>query len=300
MKHVLIDCDPGSDDALAIMAALNSPELDVVGLTTVGGNARIGDTTKNALAVLETIGRADLPVWRGAASPLEGTFHYGYDFHGAAGIGVPLPAPKTPAQAAPASQAIAAAALSRPGELTLIALGPLTNVALALRREPRLAEEVAEIVVMGGAVQAPGNVTPHAEFNIYNDPLAAQSVLESGAPITLVGLDVTMQAAVSRTDEPWIEGDSATATLARRMLRAWFEGHLDQDLYGLHDPLAVAAAIDPTMLSYRQGTIDVETRDPERLGRTTAAYGPGPVRIALDIDAPTAVSAITARIRGQR
>ena len=297
MKPVLIDCDPGSDDALAILAALNSPDLDVVGLTTVGGNATIDDTTRNALAILEIGGRAEVPVCRGAGRPLVGEFRFGYDYHGEAGVGIRLEAPTPREQTEPAVDAIARAVLERPGELTLIALGPLTNVAQALRREPKLADEVAEIIVMGGAVEAPGNVTGHAEFNIYNDPAAAEVVFDSGAQVTLVGLDVTEQVAVSREDEPWIEGDSASASLARRLLAAWFALHPDRGLYGLHDPLAVAAAIDPSLLSCRQGEVDVEVRQGDRLGKTTASYGPGPVRVALGVDAGRAVSLIRDLIR---
>ena len=297
MKPVLIDCDPGSDDALAILAALNSPDLDVVGLTTVGGNATIDDTTRNALAILEIGGRAEVPVCRGAGRPLVGEFRFGYDYHGEAGVGIRLEAPATREQPEPAVDAIARTVLDRPGELTLIALGPLTNVAQALRREPKLADEVAEIIVMGGAVEAPGNVTGHAEFNIYNDPAAAEVVFDSGTQVTLVGLDVTEQVAVSREDEPWIEGDSASASLARRLLAAWFALHPDRGPYGLHDPLAVAAAVDPTLLSCRQGEVGVEVRQGDRLGKTTASYGPGPVRVALGVDAARAVSLIRDLIR---
>ena len=298
MKPVLIDCDPGSDDVLAILAALNSPALDVGGLTTVGGNATIDDTTRNALAILEIAGRADVPVWRGAGRPLVGEFRFGYDYHGEAGVGIRLESPTIHEQPEPAVDAIARAVLERPGELTLIALGPLTNVALALQQEPRLAEEVAEIIVMGGAVEAPGNITEHAEFNTYNDPAAAGVVFDSGAQVTLVGLDVTEQVAVSREEKPWIEGESASASLARRLLAAWFALHPDRGPYGLHDPLAVAAAIDATLLSCRQGKVAVETRPGDRLGKTTASYGPGPVRVGLGVDAGRAVSLITGLISG--
>ncbi len=298
MKPVLIDCDPGSDDALAILAALNSPDLDVVGLTTVGGNANIDDTTRNALAVLEMAGRSDVPVWRGAGGPLVGEFRYGYDYHGEAGLGIRIEVPETKEQPEPAVEAIARAVLDRPGELTLIAVGPLTNVALALRLEPRLAGQVAEIIVMGGAVESPGNVTEHAEFNIYNDPAAANVVFDSGAPVTLVGLDVTEQVAVSRDDQPWFEGGSASAALGNRLLAAWFELHPGRGPYGLHDPLAVAAAIDPTLLSCRRGTIATETQPGERLGQTTASYGPGPVGVALGVDVERAVCMITGLVRG--
>ncbi len=298
MKPVLIDCDPGSDDALAILAALNSPDLHVVGLTTVGGNATIDDTTKNALAVLEIASRSDVPVWRGAGRPLVGEYRYGYDYHGEAGVGIRLDPPTTREKSEAAVDAIVRSVLERPGELTVIALGPLTNVAQALQRERRLAEEVAEIIVMGGAVEAPGNITEHAEFNTYNDTSAAEVVFDSGAPVTLVGLDVTEQVAVPREGEPWIEGDSASASLANRLLAAWFALHPDRGPYGLHDPLAVAAAIDPGLLSCREGRVSVETRPGERFGKTTARYGPGPVRAALEVDAERAASLITGLICG--
>ena len=190
------------------------------------------------------------------------------------------------------------AVLERPDELTLIALGPLTNVAQAIQLEPRLADEVADIIVMGGAVEAPGNITEHAEFNTYNDPAAAEVVFDSGAPVTLVGLDVTEQVAVPREGGPWIAGDSVSASLANRLLAAWFALHPDRGPYGLHDPLAVAAAIEPGLLSCRDSTVSVETRLGERLGKTTARYGPGSVRAALEVDADRAVSLITSLIHG--
>ena len=177
-KKVLIDADPGTDDALALIAALNSPELDVLGVTTVGGNASLADTTRNALRLLDHLG-SDLPVSRGSARPLKGRFEYAYHFHGAAGLGVRLPSPRTAPTAERAVERIVGAASEYRGALTLIALGPLTNVARAMRSNPRLAGWVAEVVVMGGAVEVPGNVTPHAEFNVYNDPEAAHEVLTS-------------------------------------------------------------------------------------------------------------------------
>lgn len=298
MRPVLIDCDPGSDDALAILVALNSPDLDVVGLTTVGGNATIDDTTRNALAVLEAAGRTDVPVWRGAGRPLVGDFRFGYYYHGAGGLGIRPEPPTTREQPEPAVDAIVRAVTARPGELTLIALGPLTNVAHALRRQPKLAGEVAEIVVMGGAVESPGNITDHAEFNTYNDPAAAAVVFDSGARVTLVGLDVTKQVAVTREDEPWTEGDSAGASLARRLLAAWFELHPDRGPYDLCDPLAIVAAIDPALLSCRPGTVAVETEPGEMLGKTTAQYGSGSVGVALGVEGNKAVSMITDLISG--
>ena len=192
--RVLLDCDPGIDDALAIVFGCGHPGLDLVGLTTVSGNVNLDTVTANALSVLELAGRPDVPVVPGSARPLLRPTLDARDVHGEGGLGAArLPA----AQAAPASghavdyliDTISAA----PGEITLIATGPLTNIALAVRREPRLAGWVRDFVIMGGSAGR-GNVTPAAEFNIAADPEAAAIVFEAGWQVTMVGLDVTLQA----------------------------------------------------------------------------------------------------------
>ena len=286
MTSVIIDTDPGTDDAIALTMALNGPDLDVVGVTTVGGNATLAHTTRNALRVLEHVGRADVPVHRGAARPLRGKYHYGYYFHGAAGLGVRLPAPRTAPHSVRAPEYIVRAASRLRGELTVIALGPLTNIARALAIEPRLAERINELVVMGGAIEVPGNVTPHAEFNIYNDPVAANIVFSSGMPITLVGLDVCTQTYLTRGGIPWVRSDTKAARLTNRIFDSWFATHPESDRYDLCDPLAVVAALRPDLLTYKKAKVAVETGDTERFGRTTAAYGEGPVKVALGVDVP--------------
>ncbi len=298
MKPVLIDCDPGTDDALAIFMALNCPDLDVIGLTTVGGNADIGDTTANALALLESVDRAEVPVWKGAANPLAGDFSYAYDYHGEAGLGLRLRPPTAEVRPEPAVDAIIAAAHEWTGGLTLLALGPLTNVASALRQHPALALEIAEIIAMGGALQVPGNVTDHAEFNIYNDPEAAAIVCDSGAPVTLLGLDVTTQVALAAGDDPWKSDGSKTAVMARRILRIWFSTHPAMKRYSLHDPLTVAALIDPGLLTCRQGSVAVEVGNGQRRGKTTATYEGGNVRAALGVDVDRTETLIESLIRG--
>ncbi len=292
MRPVIIDCDPGTDDVLAILVALGSSALDVLGLTSVGGNASIDDATRNALAVLEIAGSPPVPVWRGAERPLVGQYQYAYDYHGEAGIGFRLQPRAGAVGPESAAAAIVRAVRARPGELTLIALGPLTNLALALHRHPGLANEVAEIIVMGGALEVSGNVTEHAEFNIYNDATAAGVLFGCGAPVTVVGLDVTEQVALRRGGDPWIPGDGAPVMLARRVLGAWFEGHPEDGSYALHDPLAVVAAIDPAVLTCRQGTVDVEVEPGARRGQTRASYGSGPVRVALGVDSDRALALI--------
>ena len=297
MRPVLIDCDPGTDDALAIFAALNSPDLEVVGITTVGGNASLADTTRNALGLLGVCGRGDVPVWRGADSPLSGEFTYAYEFHGAGGMGVRLPETAARPRSGPAADAIAAAARQRPGELTLIALGPLTNVAIALANRPELAGELAEILVMGGALQAPGNVTAHAEFNIFNDPEAAAAVCASGAPVGLVGLDVTTAVSIDRSADRWRGDRSPSAAQAGRILDSWFATHPDFGRYNLHDPLTVAAAIDPAICDWRRGRLTVDVGDGPERGRTALVDGDGPDRAAVGVEVDRALAMILDLVR---
>ena len=306
MKTVLIDADPGTDDALAIMMALNSPELDVRAITTVGGNATLADTTRNALRLLEYLGvpiardqrGPGMPVSRGASRPLRGTYFYGYYYHGAAGLGVRLPSPAARPVAVRAPELMVELASECPGQLTVVALGPLTNIARALGLEPKLARWVAEIVVMGGAVEVPGNVTPHAEFNIYNDSLAANIVFGSGIPIRLIGLDVTTQTYFGRDERSWASGGSSTARLSRRVLGNWFRSRPEAGRYALHDPLAVVAAARPGLFAYRRARLDVETEDAAQLGLTVASYGAGPVEVAIAVDVQGAMATVVELLSG--
>jgi len=179
------------------------------------------------------------------------------------------------------------------GELSIIALGPLTNIAKALRKEPRIVEWTKELVVMGGAVGVSGNITPYAEFNTFNDPEAAHTVLASGFATSLVGLAVTSRVSFERADAPWFAGDAPAATLSKRIVRTWFDEHRTSVRYHLHDPLAVVAALDSNLFSWRRASIDVETKDAVRLGMTTATYGSGPVRVAVAVQANNATAAVT-------
>ena len=290
--RVVLDVDPGTDDALAMLMAFNTPGLLIEGVTTVGGNATLRDTTRNALRVLEYVGaevKSDvggrgIPVSRGAGRPIRGSYHYGYYYHGPAGLGVRLPSPRSAPYPVRAAELIVELAESGREPLTVIALGPLTNVARALRASPRLAGRLERIVVMGAAVESPGNVTAHAEFNTYNDPTAAAEVFESGAPVTLVPLDVCGKATLGRADMPWVTGTSKASVLARRVLSNWFDGHPDRERYDLCDPLAVAAALRPDLFDFSRASVAVETEDSDRYGKTTASYGRGVVDIALDVD----------------
>ncbi len=289
---VVIDTDPGTDDALALIKALKSPDLEILGLTTVGGNATLAHTTRNALRLLEHFGRSDIPVYRGAARPFKGKFKYAYYFHGPAGLTVRLPLPNMEPKPGRAPEFIVDAARSLPGKLVLIALGPLTNVARALQMEPRLNQWVKEIVIMGGAVEVSGNVTPHAEFNIYNDAEAANVVFSSAVSVTLIGLDVCNQVYVSQTDVPRITENSKSEKLANRLLTNWFKSHEESSRFHLCDPLAVVAVLRPELFTRKEATVAVEPSESDRIGKTSASYNSGNVRVALDVNADDAKAEI--------
>lgn len=298
MRKIIIDTDPGTDDALAIMAALNSPDLVVAGITTVGGNARLAHTTRNALRLMEYLGVSDVPVSAGAARPLHGSFTYAYHVHGSAGLGVRLSASRSKVIPVPASKLIHDLTSASPGQITLIALGPLTNVARALQEHAELLEVIANIVIMGGAVKDKGNITPYAEFNIYDDPWAANIVFSSGVPVELVSLDVTHQTYFHRDEGPrWFVGQSKSAQLANRILTNTFCSRKDLDEFHLHDPLAVASVIEPNLLTYRRASVSVVTEGDQR-GRIIPSYGDGPVKVAFGVNVRRSVEVVRDLIQG--
>ena len=296
MNRVIIDTDPGTDDAIALIAALNSPELDVLALTIVTGNASLEDATRNSLGLLACLSRSDIPVYVGADTPLVGKFEFAENYHGPGGMTTPLPEPASAPIPTPAERYIRDAARDSDGDLTIIALGPLTNVALAIQNEPDIMKQVKEIFVMGGAVEVGGNVTPYAEFNIYDDPRAANVVFGSGIPITLVGLDVCERVAFGLSDSDWRAGTSAGEQLAARIMEGWFAIHPEYDRYVLCDPLTIAAAIAPDLLTYRQAKVAVDESG-EQKGRTRAEYDAGDIRVAVDVDVERARQLVLDRLR---
>jgi len=285
MEHpcLLVDTDPGLDDALALLLALRSAEVKAV--TTVGGNARLAETTRNALALLEAFGAPEVPVGKGASRPLSGRFAPAYAFHGPGGLPVRLPPPRRRPGPLPAPDLLARTALEHPGRCALVALGPLTNLARALRRYPALGPALARLVVMGGAVRAPGNVTRYAEFNLYSDPEAGRQVLGSGLPAVLVGLDVTERVCLTREDLPRFRQGDPPVQFLGDLLSAWFRLHPERDRFQLHDPLAVAVALHPDLVRTEGLRVRVvtEREAPARRGQTVAE-GPGPVQVAVEVD----------------
>jgi inosine-uridine nucleoside N-ribohydrolase len=262
---IVIDCDPGHDDAIAILLALASPELEVRGITTVSGNAGLDKTTANALRVLEHAGRADVPVAAGADRPFMREQYVAAYVHGESGLDGPdLPPP----QGSPVEQhAVDFLAEHAPGA-TLVAVGPLTNVALMLALHPDARPE--RIVIMGGAI-AEGNVTPAAEFNIWEDPEAAHRVFESGIDLTMIGLDVTHKALMTRAHADRLRASGRVGTMVAELFDFFSQFHLRQ--YGtedspIHDAVAVAHLIDPTLVETVHRGVVVDTGGELSRGRT--------------------------------
>ena len=258
---VIIDTDPGVDDAIALLMALACPMLDIIGVTAVGGNVPLARATRNALALLEYAGRANIPVFRGASRPLRGGFPYAQEVHSPAGLTRRLPNPTVKPAEGNAVQFLADALAAAPGAITIIALGPLTNLARLLRRHPAAFRCVHRIVVMGGGIDVPGNVTPYAEFNFYSDPTAARLVMESGVPITLVDLAACRQVYLTKTELAGITADSREGRLAAELLDGWFRNDPKRERFNLYDPLAVAASIDAGVLHTRRVALTVADAD---------------------------------------
>jgi purine nucleosidase len=308
-EPLVIDVDTGIDDALALLYACAAPEAEIVGVSTVVGNVSLSAATRNTRAVLALAGRADIPVWPGASMSLSTGSADARHVHGESGLGhAVLPEPPEPATAAHAVDAIAAAAHAHAGKLILVATGPLTNVALAVMREPELPSLVRRFVIMGGAYAESGNVTPTAEFNIWHDPEAARIVFRAfggpgGAPVIAVGLDVTRKATFDANDVAEFAARAAGkphgAALTRFIedaSRFYFERmetwqgrrHLI-----MHDPLAVAVALDPSLAETRRAAVDVETVGRLTTGATIAdwrgQWGRLPnTEVAVSVDADRA------------
>lgn len=273
MKHVLIDTDPGVDDALALLLAFSSPELRVEGLTTVAGNVSLDLGSLNALSLLDFLGVEGVPVVAGAAKPLLRKCRDASSIHGETGLGeATLPEPKGQLDERGAVAFILEKVDELGRDLTLIPIGPLTNIAGAILARPSIVHETSGLVIMGGAFgltpYGHGNVSPAAEFNVWHDPEAAKIVFDSGIPITAIGLDVTTDPSNRLTETTFKEIEAAGTR------RASFVADLCRHLivrYGgvsLHDPLAVAAVIDPSLVETERVTVEVETRGDVTLGMT--------------------------------
>ena len=298
-RSLIIDTDPGVDDALAILMALAQPGCNVVGITTTAGNVPLSDATRNTLALLEYAGRADIPVYRGAARPVQGRFAYARHVHSATGLTYPLPKPETPARDGAAVPFLNRALRASPGRLTVVALGPLTNLTRLHRRHPGALARAERIVVMGGAVETAGNATPHAEFNFYSDPTAAREIMESGLPITLIDLRACRQVFFSRQEAETVHSADRLGILAINLLRGWFDSDPARTGFHLYDPLAMLALSHPEVLRLQSVTMSVEdsttSEDPQRWGKCNiVAAGGGPISVAAPdgVNSAAALAAI--------
>lgn len=280
---MILDVDTGIDDSMAILLALKTKHIKVEGITTVFGNTDVVQATRNTLQVIELSGvDYEVPVAMGAAKPLfrdwRGPVTH---IHGDNGIGnCELPQPKGKAITESAAQFIVRIVNENPHELTLVFVGRMTNLAIALAQDPSIASKVKRLVIMGGAVKVPGNVTPVAEANIYGDPEAAHRVFESGIPITLVGLDVTMKTIIGEehlrllTESP-VPGNERAAAYIEEANKFYFSAYDKQNgFYGapLHDPLAVAVAAYPDLVTTEDLYISIETKGTMSYGATLADF----------------------------
>lgn len=273
-RPIILDCDPGQDDAMAILLALASAEeIDLLGITAVAGNVPLELTQTNARKICELAGRTDMPVFAGCSRPILRKLVTAEYVHGKTGLdGTDLPAPTMPLQEAHAVDFIVDTVMARPeGAVTLCPIGPLTNVALAMVKQPAIIPRLREIVLMGGAM-AEGNTTPAAEFNIYVDPHAARVVFESGVPITMLGLDVTHQALVTEDRLAAIRDLDTPVTNAVVGLLDFFNRY-DRERYAipgapLHDPCVIAYLLKPELFEGRDCHVAVETESELTMGAT--------------------------------
>ena len=282
--RLLIDTDPGVDDAVAILMALASPDVETVGLTTVGGNVPLARSTRNALALLQAAGRRDIPVAKGAARPLRGKYAYAPQFHGPGGLSSRLPEPTTEPVAQGAVQFLYDQLTREPGEAVLVALGPLTNVARLLWERPFALEQAKNIVVMGGAVDTPGNVTPRAEFNFYSDPVAAEIILSSRLPVTVVDLAACRQVGISREQTLGLRADHPLGRLVLDLLQGWFHREPSRQRFEFYDPLALAIALDPVIATVIKVDLDVGLDENESWGETSETGSPGEITLPQTVN----------------
>ena len=292
-KKIILDTDPGIDDACAILLALASPELSIEGMSIVHGNCSLEQATINALSLLELAHASHIPVTKGCELPLVQPSLLAAETHGDTGLGyAKLPEPRIQPTVQHGTDFLIERILSSPGEITLLALGPLTNVALAIRQEPRIVDAVKELVIMGGSIRYEGNTTALAEFNTYVDPHAAHIVYHAGMPTTLVPLDVTYQCILTPEDVQRIRSvDSPITKFVEDATRFYMEFHNEyQSIQGcvINDPLALALTFAPELCTYQEIPVDVDISGDISMGKTIGDfynYGkkPANMKVALGV-----------------
>lgn len=289
---IIIDTDPGVDDALAFLLALASPEIQVEALTTTQGNVTLEKATRNALSVLELMHASHIPVAQGSLLPLVQPLRASDSVHGASGIGnSTLPEPSSKPVPQHAVDYLIERVLAEPNQISIFPIGPLTNIAMAIRKEPAFAEAVKELVIMGGAIHEAGNVTPLAEFNIFVDPHAAHIVFHSGIPMTLIPLDVTHKCLLKQEHlQRLVQIDSPITRFIKEAVEVYLKASLELGYQGsaLHDPLTLAAIIAPELLTLKEYYVDVDISGGLSMGKTFADFyhvskKPANMKVALDV-----------------
>ena len=305
-KRILFDTDPGIDDSLAILLALASPELKVEGVSVVHGNCSVDQALTNALGVLELAQASHIPVARGFELPLVQPSLLAPETHGEGGVGyAKLRTPKTKPVAQHSVDFLIERIMSAPGEITLVCIGPLTNVAVAIRKEPRLIKAVKEVVIMGGAIRHEGNTTPLAEFNVYVDPHASHMVYHSGMPITLVPLDVTYHCILTPDDVQHLQKiKSPIPTFVADATRFYMEFHDEyQQIKGciINDALALALTFAPELCDYEDHYVEVDITGGVSMGKTMADFykltkQPANMKVALGVRARDFIELFVERV----
>ena len=273
-KRIIIDSDPGIDDAFAFLLAFASPEIQLEALTTTQGNVTVEKATRNALSMLELGQMSHIPVASGSVVPLVQPLRASDVIHGSGGLGnAKLPEPKVKPLPQHAVDYLIERALAEPNEISIFPIGPLTNIAMAIRKEPRFAKCVKELVIMGGAILEHGNVTPQAEFNVHVDPHAAYIVFHSGIPITLIPLDVTHKCLFLQEDvDRLMQIPSPISRFIRDAMEVYLKVSLNWGYPGsaLHDPLTLATMIAPELLTLKEYYVDVDIAGGVSMGKTFA------------------------------
>ena len=292
-KRIILDTDPGIDDALAILLAIASPELILDSIITAHGNCAVEQTTINALSILELVSASQIPVARGFDLPLVQPSLLALETHGNSGLGyAKLPSPQSRPVGQHGSDFLIERIMSNPGEVTLVAIAPLTNVAVAIRKEPRIIQALKEIIIMGGAVRHQGNSTPMAEFNVHVDPHASHMVYHSGIPITLVPLDVTYQCILTPADVKRLNKINSPITKfiddSTRFYMEFHDEYQHIDGCAINDPLALALAFAPELCTYEEHYVDVDISGGVSMGNTFADFykhykKPANMKIALGV-----------------
>lgn len=309
-QKVIIDTDPGVDDAAAIFYALASPELQVLALTTVFGNGTVEESTRNALIILEAASRSDIPVYQGVGKPILRPPTLAHEVHGSNALGgLEFPNPKKAMERENAVCELVKRVMATPGEITLLAIGPLTNVALALSIEPRLATALKELVLMGGAVHVHGNSSEVASANLYNDPEAADIVYSSGAPVVQVGLNVCRGTFIMPEHFERIEkAGTPTCALLTKVtpaLRRYYQSETGEKrpegAFSYNDVPAIAYVLHPELFEAKPYSVRISTRDELTRGQTVADVvgyfkRPPNARVLMNVDREKLVQDFLARV----